>query len=597
MPDNIITDRTGSAAVMLAGQQDTGNGPGLTTGKNAANNIFSGNTGLLAESQQAAKAILATLSDTAAQPAASASNISGAPEIREPKSLDDGNTKFGYKDTFNLIVSNIARLMEGINLSQLAGRLQFLSANSEALKASNEKLYQQLQEALDSSAAAIGNAEADEAAVLNAQDRLAVKQTAYDQALKALESLSKQDPAYPAAAKALETAKNELATANEQLAAAKIKAAASYQAASEATKAADQVYQQIQGIINGQSPAMKSSDEQSLSAGLRLLQLVGQLYDLISKKRDESLAKEAKFFQEMQEQRQAEMTKKADEAAAAQKKAASLNKAMGCIGKVLGGLITAVSVVGAAFTGGASLALAAVGVALMVGDQIGKAATGVSFMEKALSPLMDNVIKPLIDALSKAISKALEAAGVDANTASMIGGIAGALVAAALIVAAMVVGKSAVNKVAASALGDIATAAIKKMIPDIAKNLASKSGVAVSNSMKRLTDKLTTKFDDMAIRNTANRLGTVNNGMMFGAASVQAGNGVMQGNQVKKSQDLLADIALSTALMDTLKALIERLMENYASAVSGLKELWVTLSDIRTQSAETNTAIIRNSYA
>ncbi len=48
---------------------------------------------------------------------------------------------------------------------------------------------------------------------------------------------------------------------------------------------------------------------------------------------------------------------------------------MGCIGKVLGALLTIVSVVAAVFTGGASLALAAVGLAVMVADEIVKAAT------------------------------------------------------------------------------------------------------------------------------------------------------------------------------------------------------------------------------
>lgn len=93
------------------------------------------------------------------------------------------------------------------------------------------------------------------------------------------------------------------------------------------------------------------------------------------------------------------------------RKAEELNRTMGCIGKILGAVLTVISVVAAAFTGGASLALAAIGVALMVADEVVKATTGVSFMEEALKPLMDKVLKPLMDLLGKAITKALESMG------------------------------------------------------------------------------------------------------------------------------------------------------------------------------------------
>ncbi|ELO24253.1 type III secretion system translocon subunit SctE, partial [Salmonella enterica] len=80
-------------------------------------------------------------------------------------------------------------------------------------------------------------------------------------------------------------------------------------------------------------------------------------------------------------------------------------------GKVLGALLTIVSVVAAVFTGGASLALAAVGLAVMVADEIVKAATGVSFIQQAPNPIMEHVLKPLMELIGKAITKALEGLG------------------------------------------------------------------------------------------------------------------------------------------------------------------------------------------
>ncbi|SUG71798.1 pathogenicity island 1 effector protein [Salmonella enterica subsp. enterica] len=55
------------------------------------------------------------------------------------------------------------------------------------------------------------------------------------------------------------------------------------------------------------------------------------------------------------------MEKKSAEFQEETRKAEETNRIMGCIGKVLGALLTIVSVVAAVFTGGASLALAAVG--------------------------------------------------------------------------------------------------------------------------------------------------------------------------------------------------------------------------------------------
>ncbi|WP_175648885.1 type III secretion system translocon subunit SctE, partial [Burkholderia pseudomallei] len=71
--------------------------------------------------------------------------------------------------------------------------------------------------------------------------------------------------------------------------------------------------------------------------------------------------------------REAERQNRSDEYQAQAKKAEEMQKTMGCIGKIVGWVITAVSFAAAAFTGGASLALAAVGLALAVGDEISRA--------------------------------------------------------------------------------------------------------------------------------------------------------------------------------------------------------------------------------
>ncbi|MCP0723174.1 type III secretion system translocon subunit SctE, partial [Salmonella enterica subsp. enterica serovar Montevideo] len=42
--------------------------------------------------------------------------------------------------------------------------------------------------------------------------------------------------------------------------------------------------------------------------------------------------------------------------------------------------------------------------AVMVADEIVKAATGVSFIQQALNPIMEHVLKPLMELIGKAIT-------------------------------------------------------------------------------------------------------------------------------------------------------------------------------------------------
>lgn len=62
-----------------------------------------------------------------------------------------------------------------------------------------------------------------------------------------------------------------------------------------------------------------------------------------------------------------------------------------------------------------------------------------SFIQQALNPIMEHVLKPLMELIGKAITKALEGLGVDKKTAEMAGSIVGAIVAAIAMVAVIVV--------------------------------------------------------------------------------------------------------------------------------------------------------------
>lgn len=216
---------------------------------------------------------------------------------------------------------------------------------------------------------------------------------------------------------------------------------------------------------------------------------------------------------------------------------------MGCIGKVLGALLTIVSVVAAVFTGGASLALAAVGLAVMVADEIVKAATGVSFIQQALNPIMEHVLKPLMELIGKAITKALEGLGVDKKTAEMAGSIVGAIVAAiamvAVIVVVAVVGKGAAAKLG-NALSKMMGETIKKLVPNVLKQLAQNGSKLFTQGMQRITSGLGNVGSKMGLQTNAlskelvgNTLNKVALGMEVTNTAAQSAGGVAEGVFIK----------------------------------------------------------------
>ncbi|TKI05075.1 type III secretion system translocon subunit SctE [Martelella alba] len=549
------------------------------------------------EAQKAARDMLTLLSDTPARTAVAVWTANDAPELAPPRSSAQGDDKWGNTARFTQLAGNAMRLLGNASLSQLASRLEVMMANSHALQQRNEALYMQFQQAAEHSTAATAQAEADLASLDAAAQQLADKQQAYDQAKLALSQLAPQDPGYEAAYGQLQTAELALNQAREQWGKAESLAQQSYAAAREAVLAVDDLLIRLESLVNAQGMLIKQTGEQNLNALARMLLLIGTFIKLVGENSEKALENDSALFQSMQETRQKEMQRKAEEYDAEVRKAEQLNKAMGCVGKILGGLITALSVIGAVFSGGASLAFAAVGLALLVGDEISKAVSGVSFMEKALSPIMENIIKPLVDALSKGIAKMLERLGMDANTAAMIGGIVGTLVAAALIIAVVIVGKAAAGKAAASAFGNLINDAIRKLIPNILKDMAGKSSALVSDSIKRLLSKLSLRSDSLALKSYTNRLNSINTGAGISAETAQAGGRVAQGIYERNAQTILASFTLSNAEMEQVRQLLEQMVEKFSDAQSSQQQQWASLIELQNAAAQANKTIVRNALA
>ncbi|WP_213990330.1 type III secretion system translocon subunit SctE [Sodalis sp. dw_96] len=522
---------------------------------------------------------------------------SAAPQLKEPQASASADIKLNGGAMFTLLIGNIKSLLNQSSLKQLTNRLEMMQAQSLSIKQAGEALALQFQQKLDQSTVAIEAANADLALLDIAEMQLAEKQQDFEQAKNLLSQLSPEDPEYASALSRLDSAENALSEATKQRALAEGKAMESYQAAFDATAELDDLLDKLKGIPNAASSVMEEMQGQLRNTMAIMILLINSLMKLMNEANGKKLENDREFLQRTQESEQRAQKLNADKHAEQVRKQEALNKAMGCIGKILGGLITLVSVIGAIFTGGASLAFAAVGLALMAADAIGKAITGVSFMEKALSPLMENIIKPIVDALSKGIAKMLERLGVDSATANMIGGIVGTLIAAALIIAVVIVGRAAAGKVAATVLGKMVIEALKDLIPALLKSALTSVNTMVRNAVKRILEKVGLASDKEAMKLYINRLNKTAISTELGSEIIQSAGGVANGAITNNMQKLLASFTMSTEVMKQINEMLRSLMDEFSKSSQQEQQLMTILTAGLNKNGMTANSILKNSIA
>ncbi|MGE6980190.1 type III secretion system translocon subunit SctE [Kluyvera intermedia] len=363
----------------------------------------------------------------------------------------------------------------------------------------------------------------------------------------------------------------------------------------------------------------KQSDEQAKSLNF-LMALMSQL---ISKSSNDDLQASAELKQKLAEASAKDAEKKAKEYEEEVRKAEEMQKTMGCIGKILGWLITAVSFVAAAFTGGASLALAAVGLALAIGDEISQAVSGKSFMADAMQPLMDAIVKPLMELMGKMFAGILEAMGVDKETAEMVGKIMGAIAAAAVLVAGVVVAGSALSKVfgvvmkkigmevgeeASKTMGkSIAAEVEKEVVQDLAKTTMRTAAKEVSEEVaKEVTEQATKstlqRLMDSAVGQVFKRmsqgfgrtLGKSDEQMQLiynrtqmavtGAAvvntSIQVAGSIIVADMMVEAAKTRGELMKSAALQDLLNEMMNRAIDTFTHRMETVNQIVKNISAV-----------------
>ncbi|EAM4409567.1 SPI-1 type III secretion system needle tip complex protein SipB [Salmonella enterica] len=522
---------------------------------------------------------------------------------------DAAREKLTSEGQLTLLLGKLMTLLGDVSLSQLESRLAVWQAMIESQKAMGIQVSKEFQTALG---------EAEKATDLYDESikKTDTAKSTYDAAAKKLtlaqnklQSLDPSDPGYAQAEAAVEQAGKEATEAKDKLDKATDAAIKACTDAKVKAEKADNILTKFQGTTNvvaSQSDVAKG-EKDNLSNVARLTMLMAMFIEIVGKNNEEGLQNDLALFNALQEGRQAEMEKKSAEFQEETRKAEETNRIMGCIGKVLGALLTIVSVVAAVFTGGASLALAAVGLAVMVADEIVKAATGVSFIQQALNPIMEHVLKPLMELIGKAITKALEGLGVDKKTAEMAGSIVGAIVAAiamvVVIVVVAVVGKGAAAKLG-SALSKMMGETIKKLVPNVLKQLAQNGSKLFTQGMQRITSGLGNVGSKMGLQTNAlskelvgNTLNKVALGIEVTNTAAQSAGGVAEGVFIKNASEALADFTLARFAMDQIQQWLKQSVEIFGENQKVTAELQKVMYSAVQQNADASRFILRQSRA
>ncbi|EIR1989163.1 TPA: type III secretion system needle tip complex protein [Salmonella enterica] len=522
---------------------------------------------------------------------------------------DAAREKLSSEGQLTLLLGKLMTLLGDVSLSQLESRLAVWQAMIESQKAMGLQVSKEFQ-------AALGEAEKATDIYEESIKKMDTAKSVYDTAAKKLtqaqnklQSMDPSDPGYAKAEAAEGQARKEAKDAKTAFDKAKKAADLAGTDAKTKTEQADNILTKFQGTTNvvASQTEVAKGEKDNLSNVARLTMLMAMFIEIVGKNNEEGLQNDLALFNALQEGRQAEMEKKSAEFQEETRKAEETNRIMGCIGKVLGALLTIVSVVAAVFTGGASLALAAVGLAVMVADEIVKAATGVSFIQQALNPIMEHVLKPLMELIGKAITKALEGLGVDKKTAEMAGSIVGAIVAAiamvAVIVVVAVVGKGAAAKLG-NALSKMMGETIKKLVPNVLKQLAQNGSKLFTQGMQRITSGLGNVGSKMGLQTNAlskelvgNTLNKVALGMEVTNTAAQSAGGVAEGVFIKNASEAIADFTLARFAMDQIQQWLKQSVEIFGENHKVTAELQKVMSSAVQQNADASRFILRQSRA
>ncbi|WP_223588261.1 type III secretion system translocon subunit SctE [Pseudomonas sp. A-R-19] len=553
------------------------------------NPIFSGSTGRdeafekygkaasqaarTADFQKAGQEALARLTSVSYESQSGPSVASaGRPVLHAPPPRADGNKQETNGDLFTLLMAMISEMLGEVDVNKLKNRLAMLQSMAGARQQGHEKLAADYAAAVEALEVAEGEIGSSQEHLDQLQERVRHVQGLLDESEARLAGLDPESPEYASELALRDKLKGELAGHTQTLQKATDAHLKLIELANACAKTLAAVAVKVQEAGLG-GPSVKESNEKALSSSalalLNRLKIIELLGDAAQNK--EEINQE--LFLELQAKLQEHMKLESEKYLEEVRKAEALQKTMGCIGKIVGAILTVATIVAGVLTANPVLiAVGVMGAAIMISDAAVEAATGMSFMAEAMKPLT-TVMQEAIKLFTELYTKLLVAFGVDPETAKdiaqiagMIQGIAATLAAVALVavVGAQVIGPmiGAIASKLASAISGVAPAAMQ-----VFKQAASSAGNSLTQMLTQLRGFITNGADAVSLARYGANLQIAQAVTEFGNVAVQGGLQIASGHHQAQAAEHLADVRVRMAISEEITAYLTRLVEDYGQAM------------------------------
>ncbi|SDA41544.1 invasin B [Pseudomonas sp. NFACC15-1] len=496
----------------------------------------------------------------------------GRPVLHAPPPRADGNKQETNGDLFTLLMAMISELIGEVDVNKLKNRLAMLQSMASARQQGQANLSAEYAAAVQALADAEGQVGNSQEQLDQLHERVLHFQGLLADSEARLARLDPESPEYVQELARRERLQGEVASHTQALDTA-------VDAHLKLIEVANAFARTLSGVVarvvvsSVSDPANKETDEKALSSSalallnrLKIIELLGE-----AAQNKEELSQE--LFQEMQARLQEHMQRESDKYLEQVRKAEALQKTMGCIGKILGAVLSVVAIVAGVLTGCVPLIVAGVvGIAIMSADAIVEKETGKSFTAEAMKPLTV-VMQEAIKRFSEIYTQLLIDLGVDEEKAKEIGHIGGmiqgvvstlAAVALVAVAGAQVAGPAA--SAVASKLASVASQATPAAMQAM-KQVATSVGNTLTQMLTQLRGFITNGADAVKLAGYAAKLEVAQALTEFGHVAAQGAMQIKSGHHQAQAAVHLADVRVRMAISEEISAYLTQVVENYGQAM------------------------------
>ncbi|WP_460116946.1 type III secretion system translocon subunit SctE [Pseudomonas sp. S2_C03] len=496
--------------------------------------------------------------------------VIGRPQLHPPLARDNGKASQG--DLFTLLMAMISELLGEVDVNKLKNRLTMLQSLASARQQGHEKLAAKYTSAVAAMEAAEGAVDLGRQQLEPLHERVQYLQRQLTESETRLAGLAPGSPEQVNEVAVRDRLETELAKATrvfEKTMDAQLKLIETANAAARSLLVVARQVEQA-GVIG---PSISQADEKALNANalalLNRLKIIELLGDAAQNKEELNQALLLELQARLQEKMKVESEKYLEEV----RKAEALQKTMGCVGKIVGALVSIASIVAGVLTVNPVLiAVGVIGAAIMIAEEVVKQATGTSFMGEVMKPLTA-VMQEAVKLFTELYTKTLMALGVDEKTAKDIGQIAGMIAGIAATLAAIVLTAMVGIKVIGPMLGAIASkigAVVAQAAPaavQATRQLASSLGNTLTQMLSQLRHFVSNGADPVTLARYAARVEIAQAVTEFAGVGAQGALGVQSGAHQAQAARHLADVRVRTAINEQITSYLTQVVEDYGKAM------------------------------